>query len=75
MRQIILDTETTGLEVQRGHRVIEIGIGQHEQRRLASQFQKAGLQMPRRDLRHDAADAGGPGEVDTADGRMAGFLR
>lgn len=25
MRQIILDTETTGLEVDRGHRVIEIG--------------------------------------------------
>jgi DNA polymerase-3 subunit epsilon len=25
MRQVILDTETTGLEVQRGHRVIEIG--------------------------------------------------
>jgi len=25
MRQIILDTETTGLEVQEGHRVIEIG--------------------------------------------------
>ena len=25
MRQIILDTETTGLEVERGHRIIEIG--------------------------------------------------
>ena len=25
MRQIILDTETTGLEVQRGHRIFEIG--------------------------------------------------
>ena len=25
MRQIILDTETTGLEAERGHRVIEIG--------------------------------------------------
>jgi DNA polymerase-3 subunit epsilon len=25
MRQIVLDTETTGLEVERGHRVIEIG--------------------------------------------------
>ena len=23
MRQVILDTETTGLEVQRGHRIIE----------------------------------------------------
>ena len=25
MRQVILDTETTGLEVEKGHRVIEIG--------------------------------------------------
>lgn len=25
MRQIVIDTETTGLEVQRGHRVVEIG--------------------------------------------------
>ena len=25
MRQIVLDTETTGLEVDRGHRIIEIG--------------------------------------------------
>jgi DNA polymerase III subunit epsilon len=33
MRQIILDTETTGLEVQRGHRVIEIGCVEMVQRR------------------------------------------
>ncbi len=25
MRQVVLDTETTGLEVERGHRIIEIG--------------------------------------------------
>ena len=24
-RKVVLDTETTGLEVERGHRVIEIG--------------------------------------------------
>jgi len=33
MRQIVLDTETTGLEVQRGHRVIEIGCVELVQRR------------------------------------------
>lgn len=34
MRQIILDTETTGLEVQEGHRVIEIGCVELVNRRL-----------------------------------------
>jgi DNA polymerase III subunit epsilon len=43
MRQIVLDTETTGLEVERGHRIIEIGCvellnrrhtGRHFQRYL-----------------------------------------
>jgi DNA polymerase-3 subunit epsilon len=34
MRQIALDTETTGLEVQRGHRVIEIGAVELEERRV-----------------------------------------
>ena len=33
MRQIVLDTETTGLEVTRGHRVIEIGCIELQNRR------------------------------------------
>ena len=33
MRQIVLDTETTGLEVARGHRVIEIGCVELVERR------------------------------------------
>ncbi len=34
MRQIVLDTETTGLEPQEGHRIIEIGCVELVQRRL-----------------------------------------
>ena len=34
MRQIVLDTETTGLEVTQGHRVIEIGCIELRDRRL-----------------------------------------
>ena len=33
MRQVVLDTETTGLEVQRGHRLIEIGCVEIAERR------------------------------------------
>lgn len=34
MRQVVLDTETTGLDPQQGHRVIEIGCVEIENRRL-----------------------------------------
>jgi len=33
MRQVVLDTETTGLEVERGHRIIEIGCVELQNRR------------------------------------------
>ena len=35
MRQVVLDTETTGLNVERGHRVIEIGCVELLERRLS----------------------------------------
>src|SRR5690242_20464503 len=34
MRQIVLDTETTGLEVDQGHRIIEIGCIEILDRRI-----------------------------------------
>ncbi|HCD56194.1 MAG TPA: DNA polymerase III subunit epsilon, partial [Halieaceae bacterium] len=34
MRLIVLDTETTGLEVSQGHRIIEIGCVELVNRRL-----------------------------------------
>lgn len=34
MRQIVLDTETTGLEVSKGHRIIEIGCVELQDRKL-----------------------------------------
>ncbi|MEM9313155.1 MAG: exonuclease domain-containing protein, partial [Pseudomonadota bacterium] len=34
MRQVVLDTETTGLEVTQGHRIIEIGCVEIVGRRL-----------------------------------------
>lgn len=37
MRQIVLDTETTGLEVHKGHRLIEIGAVELVERRLTGE--------------------------------------
>ena len=34
MRQIVLDTETTGLEVAQGHRILEIGCVEIVGRRI-----------------------------------------
>jgi DNA polymerase-3 subunit epsilon len=38
MRQVALDTETTGLEVERGHRVIEIGCVELLNRRTTGRY-------------------------------------
>ena len=38
MRQIILDTETTGLEPEKGHRIIEIGCIEMVNRRLTGEY-------------------------------------
>ena len=37
MRQVVLDTETTGLEVELGHRILEIGCVEILDRKLTKQ--------------------------------------
>ena len=48
MREIALDTETTGLEVEEGHRVIEIGCVELLHRRPTGEHFHAYLQPGRR---------------------------
>jgi len=47
MRQIVLDTETTGLEYAQGHRVIEIGCVEMINRRLTGERYHQYLQPDR----------------------------
>ena len=58
MRQIILDTETTGLEPADGHRVIEIGCVELIDRRLSGQHFHQYLN-PERDIEDGALEVHG----------------
>jgi DNA polymerase-3 subunit epsilon len=58
MRQIVLDTETTGLEPQDGHRIIEIGAVELIDRRLTGQHFHQYLN-PERDIEDDALEVHG----------------
>ena len=58
MRQIILDTETTGLEPSEGHRVIEIGCVELVDRRLSGQHFHQYLN-PERDIEDGALEVHG----------------
>jgi len=53
MRQIVLDTETTGLEPEQGHRIIEIGCVELIDRRITGNDYHQYLQPDR--LIDDAA--------------------
>lgn len=58
MRQIILDTETTGLEPEAGHRVIEIGCVELVDRRLSGRHFHQYLN-PERDIEDGALEVHG----------------
>jgi DNA polymerase III subunit epsilon len=58
MRQIVLDTETTGLEPSQGHRIIEIGCVELIDRRLTGKHYHQYLQ-PDRDIDEGAIEVHG----------------
>lgn len=58
MRLIVLDTETTGLEVNQGHRIIEIGCVELENRRLTGNHFHCYIN-PQRDVDQGAIEVHG----------------
>jgi DNA polymerase-3 subunit epsilon len=58
MRQIVLDTETTGLETTQGHRIIEIGCVELVNRRLTGQHYHQYIN-PERDIDQGAIEVHG----------------
>ncbi len=66
MRQIILDTETTGLETKQGHRIIEIGCVEQVDRRLTGNNFQQYLQ-PDREIDAAAAEVHGISDEFLAD--------
>lgn len=66
MRQIVLDTETTGLEHQQGHRIIEIGCVELINRRLTGQHYHVYVN-PEREVDEGAREVHGIGNEFLAD--------
>ncbi|MHB1951858.1 MAG: DNA polymerase III subunit epsilon [Acidiferrobacteraceae bacterium] len=66
MRQVVLDTETTGLEVRQGHRIIEIGCVEIVNRRLTGRTYHQFLN-PDREIDEGAVDVHGMTLRDLAD--------
>ena len=66
MRQIVLDTETTGLEVERRHRIIEIGCVELLNRRLTGRTFHRYLN-PERDIEEGAQQVHGLSRAQLAD--------
>ena len=66
MRQIVLDTETTGLEAARGHRIIEIGCVELVNRRASGRHYHSYLN-PEREVDEGARAVHGMALADLAD--------
>ncbi len=66
MRQIVLDTETTGLEVSQGHRIIEVGCIEMVDRRLTERRFHRYIN-PERDIDAGAIEVHGITNADLAD--------
>lgn len=66
MRQIVLDTETTGLEASRGHRIIEIGCVELVNRKLTGQHYHQYIN-PEREVDQGAIEVHGITDVFLAD--------
>lgn len=66
MRQVVLDTETTGLEVNQGHRIIEIGCVEIVNRRLTGRHYHQYIQ-PLREIDQGALEVHGIGQDFLAD--------
>lgn len=58
MRQIILDTETTGIEPSQGHRIIEIGCVEMQNRKLTGKTYHRYIN-PRREVEQEAIEVHG----------------
>lgn len=57
MRQVVLDTETTGLEIEEGHRILEIGCVEIIERKIGRRFQQ--YINPQRDIDDGALEVHG----------------
>lgn len=66
MRQIVLDTETTGLEPEQGHRIIEIGCVELRNRRITGNTWQQYLN-PDREIDAGATEVHGISAADLAD--------
>lgn len=66
MRQIVLDTETTGLEPEQGHRIIEIGCVELRNRRITGTTWHQYLN-PEREIDAGATEVHGISTADLAD--------